>query len=92
MSDCNYDRLPEHMQEAARNYIENGIKPGSFLTAVLENNLVKAYCYADGINLLAMHDWATWLYNDVPGNAWGSRNKVEAWLTGFRERAQGPAL
>jgi len=75
-----YSRLPEHMQEGARLYIENKIPPGSFLTAVLENNLVDAFGKADEINLARLRDWTMWLYWECPRQAWGSREKVDAWL------------
>ena len=38
----NYDSLPPHMHDVMRLYIEHGIEPGSFLTAVLSNDLMKA--------------------------------------------------
>ena len=74
-----YDKLPEHMQEAARCYIEEGEMPGSFLTAVLTNNLVEAFGNADEINRACMWDWCLWLYNEAPMPAWGSAEKVLAW-------------
>jgi len=80
----NYDTLPEHMREPAQLYIERGIEPGSFLLAVLGNDLVGAFARADQINTAVMDDWACWLYNDVPSAAWGSPEKVAAWLDRFR--------
>ena len=75
-----YDKLPEHMQGGARRYIEHGIAPGHFLTAVLENNFVRAFMCADETNTARMRDWADWLYNDAPGGCHGSRDRVEAWI------------
>ena len=75
----NYDKLPEHMQEAARLYIEEGEMPGHFLVAVLSNCLVEAFARADEVNRSYMWTWADWLYNDIPMPAWGSANKVLAW-------------
>lgn len=75
-----YDRLPEHMQDGARLYIERGIEPGGFLTAVLENNLTAAFGRADGTNKLRMQDWVEWLYWDIPSPAWGSKEKVTQWI------------
>ena len=74
-----YDRLPEHMREAARLYIEEGEMPGHFLTAVLTNNLVEAFGNADEDNRSCMWEWCLWLYNEIPMPAWGSANKVLAW-------------
>ena len=75
----NYDRLPEHMIGAARRYVEEGIKPGGFLTAILCNSLMGAYANADNINIASMQDWVMWLYNDVPSACCGSMGKVNAW-------------
>ena len=81
-----YDRLPEHMRGAARRYVEQGIKPGVFLTAVLCNNLKTACIHADSINLAAMRDWAIWLLNEPPPACHGSTSRVSAW------RKKGGAL
>ena len=74
------DLIPEHMREGVRLYLEFGIEPGSFLRAVLENNLVEAVGRADTINRECMFDWANFLYNEMPGNSWGNREKVAAWI------------
>ena len=75
-----YDMLPEHMQPGARGYVEDGQPPGGFLTAVLTNDLTEAFGRADGINREYMFQWATWLYNECPGNAWGTQEAVDAWV------------
>lgn len=75
-----YSRLPEHMQAGARRYIERGIPPGHFLTAVLSNNMAEAFSRADDINTAAMLDWAMWTYNDIPRNSHGSPEAVSAWI------------
>lgn len=76
----NYSKLPEHMQYGAKMYIEHGVEPGGFLFAVLCNDLVEAFGRADGENQEAMRKWAQWLYKDCPRNAWGSEDKVNAWM------------
>ena len=86
----NYDRLPKHMQEGAKLYVEHGKLSGSFLTAILENDFVSAACNADHINLMFLHNWASWLLNDAPMTCWGSREAVTAWcdaggLEGMKE-------
>ena len=84
----NYDRLPEHMREAARAYVEHGRPPGDFLTAVLCNNLVEAAGRADEENQRALFAWAGWLHNEVPMDAWGSPEKVREWIAQHREGAE----
>lgn len=75
----NYEILPEHMQDGARRYVENGQPPGGFLSAVLENNFTEAVGHADHINQLALVAWARWVYNDTPSQCHGSREAVRDW-------------
>ena len=84
------EKLPEHMRTSVERYVEHGIQPGSFLEAVLENNLVHAFRNADDINILVMDDWAMWLRKYAPLGCWGSPEHVEKWireggLQGMRE-------
>ena len=77
----NYDMLPEHMQGGARRYIEHGIRPGSFLCAVLENNLTGAFGHADSTNRpLIATVYVEWLHWEIPAPAWGSPAKVALWI------------
>jgi len=71
--------LPTHMQEGMCRYIQRGILPGGFATAVLENNLVDAFARADATNTHAMRAWASWLYNRAPRGCWGSPKAVDEW-------------
>lgn len=75
----NVERLPNHMQDAARRYVEDGAHVGGFLEAVLSNDLVGAFGRADSANRDAMEDWVAWLYNDAPAGCWGSAEAVEQW-------------
>lgn len=72
--------LPEHMQGAMERYIAHGIPPGSFLTAVLENDLFEAIGRADYENVQRLADYVRFLYNFAPSNCYGSREKIEAWV------------
>lgn len=71
--------LPEHMHGAMLRWIEHGISPGGFLTAVLENNLREAVARADMINIRRLSDYVRYLYNDAPSGCWGSPEAVRAW-------------
>jgi hypothetical protein len=61
-------------------FVEQGIRPGHFLTAVLENNFMEAARRAGEFNQLHLHDWAKVIYNDTPGGCHGSREKVDTWV------------
>lgn len=78
--DTKYWRLPQHMQEGMRAYVERGQVPGSFLRAVLENNLYQAFVQADDINRRCMVDYAAFLESGLPAAAWGSAKEVDAWI------------
>lgn len=75
-----YDRLPEHMKHGAKLYIEKGIAPGGFLTAVLENNLKEAVTRADDTNFECIYDWVMWVIWDIPALAHGSKDAVDNWI------------
>jgi hypothetical protein len=75
-----WDRIPEHMRESLKNYIEHGIQPGHFITAVLSNDLKGAISRADSINQLALADYIRWLYNYAPQECWGSGAHVVDWI------------
>ena len=61
-------------------YVEHGIPPGDFLTAVLANDLQEAVGRADVHNLRALPNIVALVYNDLPGGAWGGRQSVKDWL------------
>jgi hypothetical protein len=89
----NYLKVPPHMRDGLELYVNYGVMGGSFLTAVLENNLVEAFGHADETNRHAMFLWAMWLHNDAPRGCWGSPEAVKAWvasqgLEGIKAREQ----
>jgi len=75
----NYLRIPKHMRYGMRLYVERGVRPGGFLTAVLKNDLVGAITRADEVNQAHIHDWVMFVLNELPIGCWGSEEKVELW-------------
>jgi hypothetical protein len=71
------------MHGGVRRYLENGRRPGHFLTAVICNDLKEAFARADNSNARLMGEWVKFFYNEVPNNAWGSKEKMETWLAQF---------
>lgn len=71
--------LPQHTLEALNNYKLNG-HAGGFLSAVLENNLKEALGRADLENRAALFAIVSWCYNEMPSQAWGSKEKVAEWV------------
>jgi len=70
------------MVEPAQDYVERGIEPDhhDFLYELLCNDLTGVFKFADNNNLAALQTWVTWLWWEVPANAWGSAEKVKAWV------------
>ena len=81
-----YSALPEHMREGMQLYIEHGVLPGSFLQAVLENDLMGALRNADDINLHRLPDYGRFLYNEMPLAIFGSPEKVKAHADAMHEQ------
>lgn len=75
--------MPAHTLDALNRYLEHGIEPGSFLTAVLCNDLQGAFMKADDMNTANMFAIVKYLYNNIPGHAWGSVEHVRAWMARF---------
>jgi hypothetical protein len=90
-SAANYEfngrHIPARMADGLQRWIERGIPPGSFLTAVLENNLKEAVCRADEENLFNLPAYVGYLYNEAPAPCWGSPEKVSAWAESMRVAA-----
>jgi hypothetical protein len=75
-----YSKLPEHIQEGVKRYIEHGILPGNFLQAVICNDLKESFLLADDINIKRMFDIVHFFYNQAPSLCWGSYKEMEKWL------------
>ena len=75
-----YSKIPAHMREGVRLYVEQRVTPGSFLMAILENNFKETVGLADETNLSCLQQWAEFLRWEIPSVCWGSSEKVKAWL------------
>lgn len=88
-----YAKLPLHMRDGMKRYIDYGIPPGSFLIAVLCNDLKGAFMRADNVNADRMRDFVDFLYNEAPSQCHGSPAVVTAWMTaGGLEGLRKPTL
>ena len=80
-----YELLPEHIRIGMRLYIEEGVQPGHFLTAVICNDLKESFARADDTNRMRMFDVVRFMYNVAPGACWGSAKKMNNWIKKKRE-------
>lgn len=78
--DADWSLIPDHMRAALRRYIALGIPPGSFLEAVLSNDLKNAFGRADDENRRRLFEWVRFLYNYAPTGCWGSPDTVKDWI------------
>lgn len=75
-----YDKLPERLRGGVQRYIEKGIRPGNFLTAVIENNLTESVGMADDDMIKVLPEIVGWFYNQAPAICWGSATKAKKWM------------
>ena len=83
MSDLiDHGYVPAHTHTALMRYFNHRCHPGSFLTAVLQNDLMRAAQCADHINKPRIPEIATWIYHMAPEGSWGNKEKVDGWIAG----------
>lgn len=76
-----YALVPEGLREGLVAYVEKHRHPGGFLEAVLTNDLRKAVDRADVESMAGLKYIVMWLFNRAPSGCWGSREKLEEWLS-----------
>ena len=74
-------QIPERMRPGILRWIEEGIIPGSFLQAVIENDLKSTMMSADIENACIISSYVHFFYNHAPGGCWGSKERVKEWHT-----------
>ena len=72
--------IPAHCITPLCEYLANGERPESFLTAGMANDLVAAVCFADDINRVSLDRYARFLANVAPETSWGSHDWVAQWV------------
>ena len=77
--------IREDLYGALERYLNHGIMPGSFMTAVLENDLMESFGRADVSNSANLKNIVGYIYNNVPSNAWGSKERVKDYLKHLKQ-------
>jgi hypothetical protein len=72
--------VPEHLRGGLRNYILHFIRPGGFLTALLQGDLEAATARADSVSRAAIPTLLLWLHIHAPRDCWGSEGMFSTWL------------
>lgn len=78
----NNQQIPEYMHRGLIGYLEYRVLPGQFLQAVISNDLRYAVAQADDTNIHLLPAYVAFLYNYADSAAWGSREKMKAWIKG----------
>ena len=72
--------IPSATAEGIERYLVHRVPPGSFLEAVICNDLREACGQADENNAAALQAIVGYFYNEAPSLAWGSSARFETWL------------
>ena len=78
--------IPKYMKEGILRYLEKGIRPGDFLTAVICNDLRGALAHADDINIVLLPNYVRYFNWEAPSECWGSPEKMKKWI--LKRRAE----
>ena len=72
-----YETIPNPSSvETVKRYIEHGIRPGIFLTALFSYHL-SALKHADSINKPLLEAWVDWMHWEMRGETTGSKEIVD---------------
>jgi len=81
---CEYNgkhyEIPDEAGETIKLYVEHGIKPGSFLTAIICNDLQAAFAQADQTNAELIPAYVMYFHWEVPARITGSPRRMNNWI------------
>ena len=72
--------IPDHLLAGLDDYVRDRMEVGHFLTALLTNDLRGAYERGDAVSVAALPALVLYCNSCLPAPAWGSPEKVKAWL------------
>jgi len=78
-------KIPDHMVHGLAGYLEDGIRPGHFLSYVIDGNLRGAIMNADSKNMMLLHVYASYLYHHAPVISWGYDGACDRWVSHIKE-------
>ena len=79
-------QIPERMRPGILRWIEEGIKPGEFLSAIITNDLQETFARADDENIFRIHSYIRFFYNHTPSGCWGSIERAKEWASKFTQK------
>ena len=76
--DYKYPGVPDSLMPGIKLWVEEGVKPGSFLQAVISNDLARAVQQADWESLPALKPLVDFIHNYLPASCHGPK-ALETW-------------
>jgi hypothetical protein len=74
-----YAAIPERMREGIIRWVDEGIRPGNFLWAVVRNDLAATCAAADDENRALIPLYTRWFYWEAPAGCCGSPENAKSW-------------
>lgn len=74
-----YTTIPGWVRSEIDEWAAIGTWPGTFVEAVLRNDLNDAFALAQEEQIAVLHSIVAYVYNYVPSPCWRSREKMLAW-------------
>lgn len=72
--------MDDEIKASIDRYVEHGVPTGSFLEAVLSNDLYHAVMRADERRLPQIPAIVGYIVNEIPMNCWGTQSVYATWL------------
>lgn len=89
---CGDTYIPDYLRPGVLRYIEQGITPGSFIGAIICNDLQATIATADPGSLIYIPTIAKWFFNHAPFTCHGNESKYHGWIESHRRRAEFKAV
>ena len=78
-------RVPQHLRPGLELYVFQGVEPGGFLCAMIDQDLGEVLGRAgDTLILYDLKKVQEFFFNFCPAQCWGSKNKRKMWQAAFR--------
>ena len=73
--------IPNHIKGVIDRYVQHGYDGGSFVEALMTNDLVGVFSRGDDENIRYLKDIVQYCYMKIPASCWGSEEKYNKWLS-----------
>jgi len=83
-----YPMIRPTIIESFIGHVQKGIPTGSFVYAVLCNDLKESFGQADDGNRKTLFNITQFCYWELPSDCWGSPEKVKAWQEQFKSEGK----